>query len=325
MPTVLLTGAAGYIGSHVAFRLRELGEEVLVLDNLSSGHRETLKGARLVVGDIGDEALVREILTTHHVQDVVHLAAMVSVPESVARPQLCYETNLVKSIRLLETCLGCGVKTFLFSSTAAVYGNPSKIPVTEDSPLDPISPYGRSKLAFEWVLEDYAKTSGLHALCLRYFNAAGLEPRVGDYRAERAHLIPVILEVAAGKRKVLEVFGTDYPTRDGTAIRDYFDVRDIAEAHVRALQLLRKSAPPCRAINLGAGQGLTVFEVVAAAQEVTGREIPIKPSPRRPGDPVALVADISRARELLDWQPSYSSIASIIRSCWEWEMRPQRG
>lgn len=321
MGSILLTGGAGYIGSHIAVQLREAGEECVMLDDLSKGCLEAVKGFQVVVGDIGDTKLVGETIEKHSVDEVIHLAGVTTVPEGVANPLRCYEVNVERSVAFLRSCVKSGVKRFIFSSSAAVYGEPESTPLTEEHPARPISPYGRSKLVFEWILEDVSKKAELRSLSLRYFNAAGVDGRVGDYRKGRTHLLPIVLETALGKREVVDVFGTDYPTRDRTAIRDYCNVVDIATAHIVALRFLRQSDPPLPALNIGSGNGATVMEVIESARRITGRKIPVRAAGRRPGDPCSLVADISQAKEILGWQPQHSSLEDIISSAWEWECR----
>jgi UDP-glucose 4-epimerase len=319
--TLLVTGGAGYIGSHAVLRLLELGEEVVVLDDLSTGQRRLVPaGAKLVVGDVGDKALLSELLRKGAVEAVIHFAGSIVVPESVAVPLRYYLNNTVKSRALIEACVEFGVPRFIFSSTAAVYGEPERIPVDEDAALRPINPYGRSKLMTEWILEDAGRAHGLGYVALRYFNVAGADPqgRSGQVSPQATHLIKVACEVATGKRERLEIFGTDYPTRDGTCIRDYIHVTDLVEAHVAALVHLRRGGES-GALNCGDGRGCTVLEVVEALSRVLGRDIPTLPTGRRPGDSAALVADPTRIRALLGWQPLHDELDFIVRTALEWE------
>lgn len=321
--TLLVTGGAGYIGSHAVLRLIELGEEVIVLDDLSTGSRALVPArATLVMGDVGDLQLLRELLGQGRVEAVIHFAGSVVVPESVAAPLRYYFNNSVKSRTLIEACVESGVRRFIFSSTAAVYGEPDTTPVPESADLRPINPYGRSKLVTEWMLEDAARAHGLSYVALRYFNVAGADPegRAGQISPLATHLVKVACEVATGKRERLEIFGTDYPTRDGTCVRDYIHVTDLVEAHIAALEHLRRGGA-CGAFNCGDGRGCTVLEVVAALGRVLGRPIPTAPVGRRPGDPATLVADPKRIREVLSWTPRYDDIDFIVSTALEWERK----
>jgi len=321
--SILVTGGAGYIGSHVVRDLGERGFRPIVLDNLSSGKSEAVLCGELVRGDVADSALVGMLLRKHGVRSVMHFAAFIQVAESVAQPLTYYENNSFNCLRLIRTCLENAVENFIFSSTAAVYGMPEKVPVDETAPLQPINPYGGSKLVSEMLLRDTAAARpGFRYVALRYFNAAGADrqARIGqDYR-QPTHLMTRALKTALGQFPRLEVFGTDYPTGDGTAIRDYIHVDDLAAAHLLALDYL-KGGGESRAFNCGYGIGQSVLDVVAAAKRVTGIDFAVVPAARRPGDPAALVADASLIRRELGWAPEPPSIDEIVASAWAWEKK----
>jgi UDP-glucose 4-epimerase len=313
--TVLVTGGAGYIGSHAALALIEAGHEVVVLDDLSSGHRDALAElpAALVEGDIGDAALLDRLLATWPIGAVLHFAAATVVPESVERPLKYYRNNTAGSLVLIERAAAHGVRAFVFSSTAAVYGNPERMPVAEDCPPAPISPYGRSKLMVEQILADAGAAHGLPHVILRYFNVAGADPdgRLGQRTEGATHLIKVACEVATGKRPALAVYGDDYPTPDGTCLRDFIHVSDLAAAHVRALDHLLAGGSSVT-LNCGYGHGSSVREVLRAVERVSGRRVATVRAPRRPGDPVAVIAETSRIRAVLDWQPRLDDLERIV-------------
>ncbi|MEN3009368.1 MAG: UDP-glucose 4-epimerase GalE [Candidatus Bipolaricaulaceae bacterium] len=319
---ILVTGGAGYIGSHTVKELLASGYEVVVLDDLSSGHRELVLTEHFVQGDICDPALVARVFRTYPITAVLHFAALTSVPESVADPARYYAVNLVGTWNVLEAMRAHGVKLFVFSSSAAVYGDPQRLPIPEDHPTQPKSPYGRTKRMVEEMLADYARAYGFRYVSLRYFNAAGSDPegRIGEWHEPERHLIPLVLEVALGRRPYLEIFGTDYATPDGTGVRDYVHVTDLARAHVRALQHL-EAGGESRVYNLGIGRGYSVREVVEVCRRVTGRAIPVREGPRRPGDPAVLVADPSRAMRELRWQPQFTDLTSIVETAWRWMRR----
>lgn len=325
---VLVTGGAGYIGSHVVLELIKCGYRVTVLDNLSRGHREVagVLDARFVWGDIADRELVGDIIKSDRIEAVLHFAAHSLVGESMASPELYYENNVVRALALLDTVREAGVPYFVFSSTAAVYGEPSEIPIREENPLIPTNTYGATKLAFEGALRWYSQAHGLRYVSLRYFNAAGAaaEGILGEDHRPETHLIPLVLQTALGERPDITIFGTDYPTPDGTCIRDYIHVTDLAAAHVLALEALKKGHPG-GAFNLGNGQGFSVREVIEAARRVTGREIPVKEGPRRPGDPAVLVASSDKARHELGWNPELYDLETIIGTAWEWHRRHPEG
>jgi len=322
---VLVTGGAGYVGSHAVRALLEAGHQVWVLDNLSRGHEEAVPPGLLTVGDIADEPLVVQLLRQHRIEAVLHFAAFALVGESVRHPERYYENNLQGGLTLMRALLRADVRKIVFSSTCAVYGVPEQVPIREDAPTQPINPYGRSKLAMEWTLADLCRAGQIGYAALRYFNAAGAraDGALGEDHDPETHLIPLVLRTALGQHPFVEVFGTDYDTPDGTCIRDYVHVDDLADAHVRALE--RLEVGQALVCNLGIGRGYSVREVIAACQEVTGRAIPVREGARRPGDPPRLVADPSRARELLNWQPRYSEIHSIVETAWRWHRSHPRG
>jgi UDP-glucose 4-epimerase len=320
---ILVTGGAGYIGSHVVRDLGARGYRPLVLDNLSSGHAEAVLCGELVRGDVADSELLGSLMRTFAIRSVMHFAAFIQVGESVAQPLKYYENNSFNCLRLIKACLENGVENFIFSSTAAVYGMPEKVPVDETAPLLPINPYGGSKLVSEMLLRDAAAANpGFRYVALRYFNAAGADrqARLGqDYR-QPTHLLTRALKTALGLYPELEVFGTDYPTPDGTAIRDYIHVDDLAGAHMLALEFL-KAEKQSRVFNCGYGIGHSVFDVIAAAKRVTGIDFPVAPASRRPGDPAALVADAGLIRRELGWNPDVPRLDEIVASAWNWEKK----
>jgi UDP-glucose 4-epimerase len=321
--TVLVTGGAGYIGGHMVLELLDAGEKIVVLDDLSTGFAWAVpEGVPLIIGDFGDRALVDGILRSHQIDSIAHFAAKIVVPDSVADPLLYYLNNTAKARNLLECAVRNEIKHFIFSSTAAVYGEPPVNPVSEDVPLAPINPYGRSKLMVEWMLEDVAKATGLTYVVLRYFNVAGADPkgRLGQSTPQATHLIKVAVQAALGHRKGMDVFGTDYPTPDGTCIRDYIQVTDLVRAHVQALAYLR-SGGASLTCNCGYGHGRTVLEVVDVVKKVSGIDFEVRLAGRRAGDPAALVAGADRIRAVLGWLPQYDDLDAIVRQAFEWERR----
>jgi UDP-glucose 4-epimerase len=321
--TILVTGGAGYIGSHMVYALRDAGERVVVLDNLSTGFDWAVaEGVPLVVGESGDQDLVAKIIRDHRVEAIIHFAASLVVPDSVRTPLAYYRNNTVNSRALIECAVNCGVRHFIFSSTAAVYGNPIEIPVREDSPTQPISPYGSSKLMTEIMLRDASSAHGLKHIILRYFNVAGADPqgRTGQSTDGATHLIKVAVETALGRRPKLEIFGTDYPTADGTCIRDYIHVSDLVLAHCDALRHLRAGAPSST-FNCGYGHGFSVREVVDAVKRISGVDFKVETSPRRAGDPVQIVADSDRIRKMLHWQPRFDDLSTIVDHALAWERK----
>jgi UDP-arabinose 4-epimerase len=320
--TILVTGGAGYIGSHAAKALARSGYEPVTYDNLGRGHRAAVRWGPLVVGDLADRPLLVETMRRHKVAAVMHFAAFAYVGESVSEPERYFRNNVASSLSLLEAMGEAGVHDIVFSSTCATYGLPETMPIAEDTPQRPVNPYGESKLMIERMLHWLAPARGLAYAALRYFNAAGADPdgEIGEEHDPETHLIPLVLQTALGQRAAVDIFGTDYPTPDGTAIRDYIHVHDLAEAHVLALAHLREKRASV-ALNLGTGSGHSVREVIAAAERVTGRKIARRETPRRAGDPPSLVADARKAHALLAWTPRLSGLDDIISSAWRWHTR----
>jgi UDP-glucose 4-epimerase len=317
---VLLTGGAGYIGSHMVKRLLSEGEPFAVLDDLSAGYRDAILGGEFIQGDYGSDAVLRECFRKHDIDTVMHFASFIQVGESVTRPLKYYLNNVANTLHLLDLMVECGVKNFVFSSSAAVYGNGSDGPISEDRVCAPVSPYGRSKRMIEEALEDLRLAHGLNSFALRYFNAAGADPeaRIGERHDPETHLIPLVLQAASGRRGAIGVFGRDYPTPDGTCIRDYIHVEDLCEAHLLALRALRRGdAGGC--FNLGTSSGFSVAEVLDAARRLTGRPVASVDKERRPGDPAVLVADSSRFQSRFGWRPAMSGLEPIIETAWRWE------
>jgi UDP-glucose 4-epimerase len=322
MHKILVVGGAGYIGSHMVKRLGQLGCAVTTLDNLSSGHRDAVLYGEFVHGDLADRALLNRLLQPGRFDVVMHFASFIQVGESLREPALYYENNVVNTLNLLEATRSAGISRFIFSSTAATFGDPQYTPIDESHPQTPINPYGRSKLMVEQILQDYDRAYGLKSVCLRYFNAAGADPEgdLGERHEPETHLIPLVLQVAAGRRPHLSVFGRDYDTPDGTCIRDYVHVNDLCEAHWLSIQLLLQDAHS-ESFNLGNGRGFSVEEVIEAARTVTGRNISIVNESRRPGDPARLVADATKAKVQLNWQPRFSELETLVEHAWNWECR----
>ena len=318
---ILVVGGAGYIGSHTAHALKRKGHEVIIYDNLSTGFASLADGFELVIGDISDSMKLAPLLT--RVDAVMHFAAYAYVGESVENPRKYFQNNVLGSIALLNTVIDSPVRKFIFSSTCAVYGVPAKVPMAEDNPRLPVNPYGSSKLAFEFALESYARPYGLGFVAFRYFNASGADEngQIGEMHEPETHLIPAVFEAIKGKRPALQIFGDDYPTPDGTCVRDYIHVSDLAEAHVLGLDCIGKGESA--ALNLGTGQGYSVKEVIATIEKVTGRKVPWNLAPRRPGDPPALIADPSLAEKLLNWKAK-RSLEDIVSTAWKWAERNQR-
>jgi UDP-glucose-4-epimerase GalE len=321
---ILVTGGAGYVGSVCAAHLLERGYEVTVYDNLSAGHREAVSGrAVLEVGDLADRARLSEVFRSHEPDFVMHFAASCLVGESYRNPILYYRNNVANAANLVDVMLEHDVRAMVFSSSCAVYGEPERVPMTEDDPKNPINPYGRTKLTFEHLLEDCDAAHGLKSVALRYFNAAGATADLGEDHDPETHIIPLVLKVLLGLSPRVEVFGDDYPTPDGTCVRDYVHVSDLAQAHERALGILRNGESD--RINLGNGNGFSVFEVIKASERVTGTSVRFEVAGRREGDPATLVASAARAADVLAWQPSYTSLEAIIETAWKWHKEHPHG
>jgi UDP-glucose-4-epimerase GalE len=322
---ILVTGGAGYIGSHAARLLARAGHEVWIYDNLICGHREAALPERLVEGDISDQSKVAEVLKEKSIDAVMHFAAFALVGESVVKPYLYYQNNVVGTLKLLEAMRAANVTRMVFSSTTATYGIPQRIPITESERQEPINPYGFSKLVIERALADYVAAHGWTYAALRYFNAAGASPDgdLGEDHTPETHLIPIVLQVALGQRQQITIYGDDYPTPDGTCIRDYVHVDDLAAAHLRALELLKPGRE--LKLNLGTGRGTSVRQVIEACRRVTGCQIPEVIGERRQGDPPELVADATLAEKTLQWRPRYVEIESIVETAWKWHKSHPHG
>ena len=324
MKKIFVTGGAGYIGSHVVKILGEKGFDILVYDNLSTGHKEAVLYGKLIEGDLSDNEKLKKILKEFQPDAVMHFAAFIEVAESVENPLKYYKNNTCNTINLLEAILECKIENFIFSSTAAVYGIPEKIPVNEEAPLDPINPYGQSKVFVEKILKDIVNSyKNFNYISLRYFNVAGADPegKIGQKYKNPTHLITRALKTAKGEFDKLEIYGTDYPTKDGTCIRDYIHVMDLADAHIVALEYLIKEKRS-DVFNLGYGHGFTVREVVEMVKKVTNVDFKVVETDRRPGDPPALVADNSKLIKMLNWSPKYDDLEKIIETAWRWELNP---
>jgi len=318
----LVVGGAGYIGSHMVKQLLGAGHELVVADNFSTGYRAALTGGSLVELDIADAQALDALFAGHHFDAVFHFASFIQVAESVIEPAKYYKNNFAATLTLLQAMVRAGVKHFIFSSTAAVYGNPLYVPIDEEHPKAAINPYGRSKWMVEQTLEDFDRAYGLKSVCLRYFNAAGADPegQLGERHEPETHLLPLILQAASGRRPSITVFGRDYDTPDGTCIRDYVHVADLVAAHALAVDYLLEGGAST-AFNLGNGQGFSVQQVIDTARQVTGQDICVSEAPRRAGDPPRLVADPRRAHALLGWQPRFASLEQIVTHAWKWEQK----
>ena len=322
MDTILVTGGAGYIGSHVVRELARSGYRPVILDHLGEGHREAVVAGDFVLGNLSDESVLDSLFSQHAIDGVMHFASRCYVGESVENPQLYYEENVLAALTLFRVMKRHGVRRFVLSSSCAVYGNPQRIPIDEDHPKDPVNPYGETKYFVERILSDYDRAYGFPFVALRYFNAAGasLDGKIGESHDPETHLIPLVLQVAKGEAAEVTVFGDDYATRDGTCVRDYVHVLDLAAAHIAAYQWL-KQGKASDSFNLGTGSGYTVREVVSAAERVTGRTLARRVAERRSGDPPELVADSSKAASLLEWTPRYSELETIVETAWSWEQK----
>jgi UDP-glucose 4-epimerase len=323
---ILVTGGLGYVGSHAVKLLMENGRQVVSLDDLSFGHVGAASGSEVVIGDIGDASLLRETFARYNIDAVMHFAAFADVGESVANPQKYYINNVKKSLVLLEEMLRAGIKKMIFSSTAATFGEPQIIPIPEDHPKDPTNPYGRSKLMLEEILAEYDHAYGMKWIALRYFNASGADPSgvIGEDHKPEHHLIPIVLDVALGKREKISIFGNDWPTPDGTCVRDYVHVTDLAQAHLLALEAL-ENGKQSNVYNMGNGNGYSVSEVVSIAEEVTGKKINTVAADRRPGDPARLVASSEKIKRELGWKPDFPELNTIIETAWQWHVNHPEG
>jgi len=321
-PMILVVGGAGYIGTHMVRDLLDQGYEVLVLDDLSRGHRDLLPGGTFIEGNLGDDRLLDDLFSRWKIQAVMHFAAFSLVGESVEKPLDYYLNNVAATVRLLKAMVRHGVEYFIFSSSAAVYGEPSEMPIREDHPCRPTNPYGTTKLTVERILSDCRRAYGLKYASLRYFNAAGAHPsaQIGERHDPETHLIPLVLKTALGRRKHIKIFGTDYPTEDGTCIRDYIHVNDLTRAHILAMDALVGGAGSA-IYNLGNSKGYSVLEVIEAARRVTGKAIPVQEEGRRAGDPAVLIADSGKLREELGWSPQFEDLEPIIETAWAWHRR----
>ncbi len=318
---ILIVGGAGYIGSHVNKQLNKAGFETIVLDNLTYGHREAVKWGTFLEGDLADESFLNKMFSEYPIEAVMHFSAYAYVGESVEKPDRYYRNNVTNTMYLLDAMVRHGVQYFIFSSTCATYGLPKHVPITEDMPQNPVNPYGRTKLMVEHMLKDYHTAFGLDYCALRYFNAAGAdsESEIGELHNPETHLIPLILDAAIGKRPYIAVYGTDYPTKDGTCIRDYIHVEDLADAHIRALKYIQQNQCSDE-FNLGNGIGYSVREVIEMAQQITGLEIPVKYASRRPGDPPELIGSSEKAQKILGWKPKHD-LNSILTTAWNWHRK----
>ena len=324
-PTILIAGGAGYIGSQMNKELTNKGYSTIVVDNLSAGHKEFARWGDFRQCDLGDMDALRAVFAGRDISAVMHFCAFTYVGESVEDPQKYYINNVKNTINLLQVMRESSVNRFIFSSTAAIFGDPVTIPIAEDHPKEPINPYGRSKLMIEQILADYARAYDLRYVALRYFNAAGADPdcEVGEWHEPETHLIPLVLDAALGVRENIAIFGTDYDTPDGTCVRDYIHVRDLAGAHIAALEHLARGGES-DAFNLGNGKGFSVREIIDAARKVTGKEIPVVEKGRRAGDPAVLIADSARAMSILNWKPVHGDIEDIIATAWQWHQKLYR-
>ncbi len=319
---ILIVGGAGYIGSHLNKEMNKRGYETVIFDNLSYGHEDFVKWGTLERGDLGNIEDIRKVFRKYTIEAVMHFAAFIDVGESVRDPQKYYSNNVKNTLNLLQVMLEENVKYFVFSSTAATYGNPVEVPITENHPQEPINPYGRGKLMVEHILKDYSSAYGLKYASLRYFNAAGadMDVEIGEFHQPESHLIPLVLDAAMGKREDIKIFGADYNTPDGTCIRDYIHVTDLADAHILALEYLKNDGKS-DVFNLGNGNGFSVREVIEEARRITGRTIREDEVARRPGDPPILIGSSQKAKKVLKWKPQYYQLPKIIESAWKWHQK----
>ncbi len=317
---ILVVGGAGYIGSHMVKKLAKAGNDVITLDNLSYGYRDAVKYGEFVEGDLGDDSVLDSLFKTGDIDAVMHFAGFIQVGESMSKPSMYYHNNVTNTLVLLDAMLRHEVKNFIFSSTAAIFGEPEYTPIDEKHIKQPINPYGHSKLMIEQVLDDYDAAYGLRATCLRYFNAAGADPdgELGERHVPETHLIPLILQAASGRREDIKVFGDDYATDDGTCVRDYIHINDLCDAHLLALQKMMKDDQSAR-YNLGNGKGFSVKQVIDVAKEVSNNDFKVTIEPRRAGDPAVLVADATLAKQALNWQPEFAELKDIVQTAWNWE------
>jgi len=317
---ILVVGGAGYIGSHMVKKLANAGNAVITLDNLSYGYRDAVKYGEFVEGDLGDDAVLDNIFNAGDIDAVMHFAGFIQVGESMTKPSMYYHNNVANTLTLLDAMLRFDVKNFIFSSTAAIFGEPEYTPIDEKHNKQPINPYGHSKLMIEQVLDDYDAAYDLRSTCLRYFNAAGADPdgELGERHVPETHLIPLILQAASGRREDIKVFGDDYETDDGTCVRDYIHINDLCDAHLLALKKMMKDDQSAR-YNLGNGKGFSVKQVIDVAKEISGNDFKVSIEPRRAGDPAVLVADATLARQQLNWQPKFADLKNIVQSAWNWE------
>lgn len=324
--TILVVGGAGYIGSHMVKMLLNTGYHVVTLDNLSTGYRKAVSGGDIVFGDLGDSKGLDLLFTSYQFDGVMHFASFIQVGESVQIPSKYYQNNVAATLNLFDAMINHGVKTLIFSSSAAIFGEPQYVPLDEQHPKNPINPYGLSKWMIEQILADYDRAYELKSISLRYFNAAGADPEgtLGECHDPETHLIPLVLQAASGRRNAITVFGQDYDTPDGTCIRDYIHINDLCQAHLLALEQLLNGAEST-AYNLGNGSGFSVKQVIDIAEKVTGKSIPVTMGIRRDGDPARLVADSKQAQSLLEWQPHYADLALIISHAWQWEQKMANG
>ena len=321
MPNILITGGAGYIGSHVVKLLGEKGYNILTIDNLSNGHKEAILYGNLIITNIGNKKIIKQVLNEFKPDIVIHFAAFIEVGLSVKNPLAFYKNNVLETLNFLEVLMENNVNKIIFSSTAAVYGNPEKIPIPENHKITPINPYGKTKATVENILEDFSKSYNLKYVSLRYFNASGADPtgKIGESHNPETHLIPLILKTAKGERDAINIYGTDYPTYDGTCIRDYIHVNDLAEAHILAMEYLLEGGKS-DIFNCGYGHGYSVKEVIDTSKKITGKDFKVIEDKRREGDPPILIADSNKLKSKLNWKPKFDDLEFIIKTAWNWEL-----